>query len=179
MRIFGILAANLTVVLLIYAPAAGQNAEKSPPEFALMNKAKDIHIISDRDEPLLDCFRRNRMLVGGVVPESLDKIIQAKEPLAKFFVNYASQNDDPRLASTFGAFLEIAPPARSVVKLLQRHRKELGPTLILRRDERKANLYHVVGCTDRTSVGFFDNDKKNPADGFSQKDLCFKGGPTK
>ena len=46
-------------------------------------------------------------------------------------------------------------------------------TLILKHDDKDASLYHIVGCTERTPVGFFDTDKKNEADGFSQKDLRF------
>jgi hypothetical protein len=38
-----------------------------------------------------------------------------------------------------------------------------------------AVLYHVVGCTERTPVGFFDDGKKNATDGFSQKDLRYQG----
>jgi hypothetical protein len=56
-------------------------------------------------------------------------------------------------------------------------KKALNLTLILCRDDKKAGLYHVVGCTSRTPVGFFDNDKKNDTDGFSQKDLRYRAEP--
>jgi hypothetical protein len=166
-------------VLFLIATSAMADDTKKPKEVALVNKAKDIHVISDRDEPILDCFRRNRILIGGVVDSELNKVIEAKAPLPKYFVNYASQNDDPSKASTFGATVELAPPTEAVVKLLKEHKKPLGATLILRRDDKKAGLYHVIGCTARTPVGFFDIDKKNETDGFSQKDLCFKGEPKK
>lgn len=165
---------RLTGLILVFAPLA--MAEEPKKEVPLVNKAKDIHVLSDRDEPILDHFRRNRILVGAVVPEELTKILMAKTALPKFFVTYASQNDDATKVSTFGAYLEIAPPTAAALKLLEEHKKQkLALTLVLRRDDKKAGLYHVVGCTPRTPVGFFDNDKKNDVDGFSQKDLCFKG----
>jgi hypothetical protein len=170
----------LGVLILFSTASAGDEPKKEKPaEFALVNKAKDIRLISDRDEPILDCFTRNRILVGGVLPEELTKVLEAKEPLPKFFVNYASQNDDAAKASTFGAYIEIAPPSAAVAKLLKENKKTGTLALILRRDEKKPGLYHVAGCTERTSVGFFDNDKKNVTDGFSQKDLCYKGEPKK
>src|SRR5262249_45380219 len=107
------------------------------------------------------------------------KVREAKEPLAKFFINYASYYDDPQKALLFGASLDIAPLAEPVAKLLDKHKpdgkKVLAIALILRRDDTKPALYHVVGCTERTSVGFFDNDKKNDTDGFTQKELRYKG----
>lgn len=169
--------AVVVAALLVLGPAAGADEPKKekPTEFTLVNKVKDIRVVSDRDEAILDFFRRNRVLVGAVVPEELKKITEAKDVLPKFFVNYASQNDDPQKASTFGATIDVAPPPETVARLLGDAKKKTRLTLILRRDEKKDGLYHVVGCTERTPVGFFDDDKKNATDGFSQKDLCFKG----
>jgi hypothetical protein len=165
------------------AAAADEPKKEKPAAFTVQNKAKDLRVVSDRDEPILDFFRRNRILVGVVLPEGLKKVLEAREPLTKFFVSYASQNDDPAKASTFGATLEIAPPTEAVAKLLNEHKpdgkKKLSMTLILRRDEKKSGLYHVVGCTERTSVGFFDNATKNATDGFSQKDLRYRDEPKK
>ena len=55
----------------------------------------------------------------------------------------------------------------------QKAANKISLTLILKRDDKDAGLYHVVGCTKRTPVGFFDDDKKNEADGISQKELRF------
>src|SRR5438132_549500 len=99
----------ILVVLFLISTTPADDATK-PGEFTLVNKAKDIRVIAGRDEPIADYFRGNRILVGGVLAEQLNKLLQAKEPLARFFVNYASQNDDPAKASTFGASLDIAPP---------------------------------------------------------------------
>jgi hypothetical protein len=105
-------------------------------------------------------------------------VLQAKKPLDKVFFSYASHNDDPRKGSTFGATLKVAPLSKEVAKLIEKHKpdgkKKLQLTFVLRRDDKDAKLYHVVGCTERTPVGFFDDDKKNEKDGFSQKDLRFE-----
>jgi hypothetical protein len=163
----------LALMLLASATVAANKQEKVAG-VALLNKAKDIQVIADRDQPILEYFQNHRILVGSVVKTELAKVLGTKEPLSKFFVNYASQNDDAAKASTFGAFLDIAPLDKAVAQLLAEP-KTATVTLILRRDEKKANLYYVVGYTSRTSVGFFDNNKKHDTDGFSQKDMCFKG----
>lgn len=172
-RVFSTYAIGLPLFVFV-AAAAGEAGKEKPADFALVNKAKDIRVISERDEPIQDFFQHNRILIGGVLPEALDKVLRAREPLPKFFVSYASQNDDAKKASTFGATLEIAPPTQAVTRLLQERRTKMTLTLILRRNDRKPGLYHVVGCTERTPVGFFDNDKKNATDGFTQKELCYK-----
>jgi hypothetical protein len=179
--------AALTCCVALSSSAADREAKK-PAEFALVNKAKDMFIVSSRDEPILDYFRRNRILVGGVLDKglgerfaALEDLLQAKKPLNEFWVSYASQNDDPKKAATFGAWITVMPPSPAVAKLLKEHKldgKETnGLTLILQRDEKKPAVYHVVGYTKRTPVGFFGNAEKNAADGFSQKDLCFKSEP--
>lgn len=148
-----------------------------------MNKTKDRRVISDRDEPSLDYFRRHRIFIGGVLSAGLTKVIDAKETLPRFSVSYASQNDDPEKASTFGASPDIAPPSAAVARLLNEYKPDgkdrFSLTLILRRDDKRTGLYHVVGCTGHTPVRFFDNGKENATDGFRQKNLCFTGDPKK
>src|ERR1051326_1336659 len=174
-------AVFLTLGLAAIAVRADEPKKDKPGEFTLVNKAKDINVIADRDMPIRDYFRREHIIVGIVLPEGIKKIREAKETVTKFFISYASQNDDPAKASTFGATIDVAPPSEAVNKLLGEHvrdgKKVPELTLIFRPDEKKPGLYHVVGFTERTSVGFFDNDKKNPTDGFSQKDLCFVNRP--
>src|SRR5262245_54066128 len=93
----------LLAVTLAAAPPGDPPKKETPGEFSLVNKAKDIHVVSDRDESILDYFQRNHVIIGGVGPKELSKILKAEKPLAKFFVNYASYNDDPEKASLFGA----------------------------------------------------------------------------
>jgi hypothetical protein len=161
------------LILLSFSILPAQEKEQ-PKSVILLNKTKDIRVVAGKDEPILDYFRGHRILVGTVLADGLKKIVETKKPLDQFFVNYASHNDGKN-GSTFGAFLLVAAPSEAVVKLLNQHRpdgkKKLNLALILRRDDKNEKLYHVVGCTDRPSVGFFDNDKKNDTDGFSQKEL--------
>jgi hypothetical protein len=160
---------------------ADEPKKEKPTAFPLVNKAKDIFVISDKDEPILDYFQRQHVIIGVVVFDEFKKVREAKDTLSQFFINYASQNDDPKKASTFGAHIDVAPPTEAVLKLLGEQapdgKKAPDVVLILRRDDKKPGLYHVVGCTKRSAVGFFSVDKKNETDGFSQKDLCFKDKP--
>jgi hypothetical protein len=144
----------------------------------LVNKAKDIRVVGDRGETVTEYCQRSHLLVGGLGKDDVTKVLEAMKPLEKVFVNYASYNDDPQKGSLFGATIKIAPLAEPVAKLLKEHKpdgqKKLNLTVILRRDDKDPELFLVVGCTDRTSVGFFDDERKNEADGFSQKELRFK-----
>jgi hypothetical protein len=161
-------------LLVAFLPLAGVLAADE----VVVNKAKDIRILTDRKESVPEFFQRNRILTGGLSGEELARVIEAKKPLDKLFVNYASYNDDPEKGALFGAVIKLAPPSEAARKLLTAHKpdgmKVLNLTLILRRDDKEPELFTVVGCTDRTPVGFFTVDKKNDADGFSQTDLRFK-----
>lgn len=161
---------------VIFVSLAALPAREVNKDALLTNKAKDIHLVSGREGPILDYFRGNQIVVGSVLADGFKKVVETKKPLDQFFVNYASHNDGKN-GSTFGAFLLVAPASPAVVKLLNQHKpdgKKPTLTLILRRDDKNGKLYHVVGCTDRTPVGFFDSDKKNDTDGFSQKDLRYR-----
>ncbi len=173
-------AAALGLWAVLAFAAIAEESKKQPTEFTAVNKAKDIWLISDRDESIPDYFHRRRIMVCGMVPDELDKVLSAKETLTKVLVSYASQNDDPQKASTYGAIIDIAVPTEAVAKIVAANRKNSHFfSLILCRDEKNAGLYHLIGYTDRTPVCFFDNDEKNDADGFSQKELLFKDEPTK
>jgi hypothetical protein len=162
---------TLLVILFFLAPVP-------EAEVLLVNKAKDIRVYSDRDEPIRAFFERTRLMTGGLGKDQVTKVIEAKQPLERFFLSYASYNDDPEKGSLFGAFIKLTPPSREVAKLLTEQRpdgqKKLNLTLILRRDDKDPELFTVIGCTDRTPVGFFDDEKKNEADGFAQKELRFQ-----
>ncbi len=150
-----------------------------PEEQVLVNKAKDIHVLSDRPEPIRDYFQRNHLVVGGMLPEEMTKLLAAKAPLENVFVSYTSFNDDPGKTALFGTALKLAPPSPTVAKLLRGEKpdgqKTFRPTIVFLRDAKDAGLYHPVGYTTRSSVAFFDHEEKDRADGYSQKDLRFKG----
>src|SRR5262245_37383879 len=96
----------------------GAGKAQGPKTFLLTNKAKDIRVISDREESVVDFFRRSHIVVGGFV-EDMKALLEAKEPLKEVFLNYTSFNDDRKKELLFGAFLEVAPPAEPVAKLIR------------------------------------------------------------
>jgi hypothetical protein len=74
----------LAVLTCCVAPASStaDKQSKKPAEFALVNKAKDIFVVSGRDEPILDYFRRNHILVGGVLHKALGEKFAGLEQFA-------------------------------------------------------------------------------------------------
>jgi hypothetical protein len=124
-------------------------------------------------ESLPAFFQRQPILVGGLLGTELQACLEAKKPREKMFINYASFNDDRSKESLFGAFITLAPVSEPVAKLLKERGKGTV-TLILRRDPKNAELYHLVGWTERTSVGFFAGTKVKAPDDFSQADLRMK-----
>ena len=55
---------------------------------------------------------------GTVLDDGLKKLADAKKPLDNFFISYASYNDDRAKGALFGANLKVAPPSKSVAKLI-------------------------------------------------------------
>jgi hypothetical protein len=168
----------LPILLLVNALVA---SEAKPGEIALTNPAKDIQVLSDRKESISQFFQRNRIVVGSQIISEVKTAIEAKKVREMVFVNYSSHNDDAAREQLFGTNLKLAPMPPSVAQLLRKQladpdgKERLGLTLILRRDAKDGDLYHVAGCTTRTSVSFFANDKRTPPDEFSPRDLRFKG----
>ncbi|MFO0969417.1 MAG: hypothetical protein U0793_27995 [Gemmataceae bacterium] len=163
---------------LCLIPAASSGDKEKAAAKALTNPAKDIAVLSDRDESIPAFFRRRHIITGGIVDTEYKKLVAAKEPLDKFFVNYTSHNDDKEGEARFGDFLKIAPVAPAVAKLIEDHHKarkrDPGVSLVLERDAADAKLYRVVGCMTRQHVGFFALDKRSEGDDFSPRDLRFK-----
>jgi len=81
-------ALSLVLFVLAFAtatadePRDGPKKEK-PAAVTLVNKAKDIRVIAERDEAIRDYFQRNHIIIGGVQAKELKKVLDAKEPLAK------------------------------------------------------------------------------------------------
>jgi hypothetical protein len=174
-RLLPVLAAIAVAALV----AAGEGRSEQPRSFTLVNKGKDIHVVSDRDEDIVKFFQRHHVVVGSIV-EDADRFTEAKEPLKMVFVSYTSYNDDPAKHALFGAYLTLAPLSPEIAKLVaepnpqKEGKKRFKGTLILRRDAKDENLYHIVGYMKPTPVGFFSRDKAMPPDDFSPADLRFK-----
>lgn len=169
------------VAVLLVVAVAGLQAEPAPKTkdktTTITDKAKQIHVVTDRKETIKDFFQRQRIVVGTVL--GADKVLRAKETLKMQFISYSSFNDDAKKMSLFGAYLEIALPSKAVRDLISEDdpKKKGGQrfkgTLILRRDDKNDKLYHIVGYMKHSPVGFFQSTKKI-SDEFTAKDLHFK-----
>jgi hypothetical protein len=162
------------------APAGEGGKEKKAGTVALVNPAKDIHVLSDRKEELVNFFHRSRVIVGGLRLEDLKQALKAAKPREKVFLNYTSHNDDRNKEELFGSIVKLAPITGEAAQLLETQMK--GPdgkerfsvTVILKRDAADAELYHAVGYTDRSSVCFFSRGERKAPDTFSPPDLRFQ-----
>jgi hypothetical protein len=173
--------APLILVIPSLLVAADKPDDKTKGPFPLVNPAKDITVLSDRDEPFVDFFKRQHVIVGGMLIKDLDAQITTKEARDKVFLNYTSHNTGGADSTRFGDYLKIAPASEAVAKLLAAEKKGLDGkdrfqvAVILRRDEKDERLFHLAGFTKRTPVGFFASDKKVEPDTFSPKELVHKG----
>jgi hypothetical protein len=162
-------------------PGDKDKAGKDPPEKAekvLRSPSKSIVVVSDRDEAVPAFFQRQRIIVGRLAPKKLKQLAEAKGPEKMLFVNYTSHNDDEKKMELFGDFLTVAPVRMEVHTLIAAHVKEKkGPVfvnVVLKRDEREAGVYHVVGFIHHNTVGFFRGKYRTGTDDFSPMDLRFK-----
>jgi hypothetical protein len=152
---------------------AGENAGAAKEaRFVLMNPARDITIVSDRQETFVEFFRRQPVLVA-VVPDALrSKLLgDTKGAIDFVFVEKASFNaDDPRVAA-YGASVKLAPvPFDGPVHRFLDLAAESEPIVFVR-DVGDKNLWHAVGFTRRSSVGFFAATERVKPDDFAPADL--------
>jgi hypothetical protein len=179
------LAALLVGAASLSPGKAGDGAKEKKGTFAVVNPAKDIHVLSDREEGTVAFFRRHRLVVGGLLVEELRQALAAEKPRTRVFVNYTSHNDDPKKEELFGTFVKLAPIKGEVARLLQGQvkgpdgKERFSVTVILRRDAADAELYHAVGYTTRSSVSSFARGKRQEPDDFSPQDLRFRDGEAK
>ena len=152
---------------------AGENAGAAKDaRFVLTNPARDITIVSDRHETFVEFFHRQPVLVA-VVPDALrEKLIYgAKGPLEFVFVDQASFNTDGPRVAAYGASMKLVPisfdtPVARLLELTVR-----SEPMIFVRDASDKNLWHAVGYTRRSSVGFFASTARVKPDDFAPADL--------
>jgi RNA polymerase sigma factor (sigma-70 family) len=149
---------------------ADKPAEAKPSRFVLKNPAGDITVFSDRDEKLVEFFRRQRVMVAGVTKKDFTTAAGATRPTDKVFVNYSSQNDDSVLNATYGAYVRLTPIRAELVEMIPDPDKS---ALVLVPDAKQQDVWHVVGFTTRSSVGFFTLNEKGKGDDFAPADLLF------
>ncbi len=151
----------------------GENAGIAKPAlFVMTNPAKDITIVSDRHEKFVEFFRRQPVLVAVLPANVRDKMLyDPKGSDGPVFVDSASFNlDGPRNAA-YGASVKLAPlpPDGPAFRLM-----EMTPAkhpVVFVRDAADKNLWHAVGFTTRSPVGFFASKDRVKPDDFAPADL--------
>lgn len=149
-------------------PAGGNAGGAKPARFLLKNPNGDITVVSDRHETFAEFFRRQRVMVAGIDPKDLAAAVEADKPTPKVFVNYASQNEAGLLNASYGAYVRLAPVSDDVAQLLDEK-----VSLVLAADAADKDVWHVVGFTTRSSVGFFTSREKKGRDDLAPADLLF------
>jgi RNA polymerase sigma factor (sigma-70 family) len=157
------------------APTPKPTPQSTKPR-VVANPAKDIKIITDRDETIPQFFNRQKVLVASVLEEKIKPQFSAKEPSKLTFVSYPAFNSEMD-ARTYGTSVKIAPVSKEAEELVQeriKDNKERGALqLVFVIDAKDSELVHLVGYTLRNSVSFFEGQKKEPDD-FAPAELGFK-----
>jgi len=168
--------ALLAAVAMVSVATAAPVPRKVEKERVVSNPAKDIHVVTDRDESVKDYFTRTRLVVGWVPMRKesdeepgISNVLEATDP-DKVMAHRPSLNDE-KDKGWFGKYLKVAPPTPAVVELLKDIQKQKGAELIFRKGD--DGLHHVVGYTTRKNGGFFSDEAVNKDDGYSLKELMF------
>lgn len=183
-RLLAVLGSIITAPTAAALGAASGEGDTQSTVCVLINPAKDITVVSDRDEKVTDFFKRQRLVVGTLTSQTLIDQFEAKEPGPKVFVSYASYNHGPVGGgfSTFGAYVRIAPIRKPVAMVLagavgDGKRRVM---VVFRRDfadlpgpEKAPPVWQVVGYTTRGDVRLFESGQKKVPDDFSPRDLWY------
>jgi RNA polymerase sigma factor (sigma-70 family) len=146
-------------------PAAGAGTAK-PTRFVLQNPIGDITIVSDRDEKFVEFFRRQKVMIAGITPKDFAAALAAKKPSDRIFVNYASYNGESPMNATYGSYIQLAPLRVDIFEMV-----DATSALVLVPDPKEPDVWHAVGFTSRSSVGFFASKEKKKGDDFAPFDL--------
>lgn len=148
-----------------------------PVRFVVRNPARDIAVVTDRNEAITEFFRRQPVMVARVKPELLRRVLEGTSGDRFEFVDSASFNaDDPRVAA-YGASVKLAPaPVGDGALRDLLSGAAVDQPLIFVRDPADKNLWHAAGLTRRSSLGFFASKERVPPDDFVPADLIQVGG---
>ena len=152
------------------AGALGGGTAK-PGRFQLRNPARDITVVSDRDESFQSFFRRQPVMVATVRPADLQKLVTDDRGVPKAFVDYASFNTDGPRAAAYGSDVRLAPVGIETPVWFLLELKGEKDAVVFVRDAADKDTWHAVGVTSRTSVGFFARDERVKPDDFAPTDL--------
>jgi RNA polymerase sigma factor (sigma-70 family) len=150
---------------------SGAGAAK-PARFLLTNPARDITVVSDRHETFVEFFRRQPVLVAVVPAEVREKMLyDEKGPVGHVFVDSASFNVDGPRSAAYGASVQVASVALNGPVYGMLEMTPVQTAVVFVRDAANKELWHAVGFTTRSSVGFFAGTERIKSDDFAPADL--------
>ena len=161
---------NALLIAAILLPHAVPVAPPPRPVARLVrDEARQVHVLTDRDETVSEFFRRHRAMSGSVLlhpmPDdpkrergmSLADVRTASKPVRGVYFSYPMWNFRDEVP--YGDQATVAPLSPAAVKLLRdglaAAEKEDGVlrpfslNVILREDDTVKGLWHVVGYTTR------------------------------
>lgn len=148
-------------------------AAAKPLQVVVSNPARDITVVSARDERFAEFFRRQPVMVAGVPDNLRDKLLYDAKGPGRVFVDYASFNVDGPRAAAYGASVKVAPVPLGGPEYRLLARAPRTAAVVFVRDAADAELWHAVGFTTRPSAGFFAETKRTAPDDFAPADLLY------
>lgn len=153
-------------------PGAAFAAVGKPLQVVMSNPAGDITVVSERDERFAEFFRRQPVMIAGVSADLRAKLLHDAEGSGgRVFVDAASFNVDGPRAAVYGASVKLAPVAFASPEYRLLMRAPRTGAVVFVRDASDKELWHAVGFTTRSSVGFFAETKRTAPDDFAPTDL--------
>ncbi len=147
-----------------------------PKPRVIANPANDIRVVTVRDETLPQFFRRQKVVVAGLLEEKLTPLFTATKPSGPMVVGYAAYNHKP-LVRVYGDTLRVAPPTPAVIELLKERLRDNTDraqlNLIYVADPADGELFHLAGYTTRNTVSFFTGKRVEP-DPYSPAEFEFQ-----
>jgi hypothetical protein len=135
-----------------------------PKTKVYLNSLSGIHIISDRQENVVEFFQHRRIVVGTVLLNDWNKTLTASQESQRGgFISYPSFNDDRSGKTTiYGLIVKLSPISSDIVRLWEKRRQldDVSVPIFLERDPKDSKLYHFVGWADAGRLSFFSADSR-------------------
>jgi hypothetical protein len=139
-------------------------AQGQPRSKVYLNSLSGIHIISDRQESVVEFFQHRRIVVGTVLLKDWNKTLKASQESQRGgFLSYPSFNDDRSgKTTTYGLIFRLSPVSSDIVQLWEKRRQldDGSVPIFLERDPKDSKLYHFVGWADAGRLSFFSVDSQ-------------------
>ena len=171
-----LIVACLVATTNLCAKPIPQSKDDAKPT-TLVSPSKELVVLSNRAESIVSYFGRQKIMVAGMLPKELNAMLEGKSAGKRQSVNYSSYNTEPMIGR-FGSNVVIETPSEPIVRMIREatgKQADRSFALIFRVDEKNPDQVAIVGYTYRSSVSFFNSDRRVPPDDFSPADLVYKG----